>query len=166
MSLILGNELPERAINYLQVGRLVIMATVDERGWPDTAPISWITALDKRTLRIAVSREVATYRNIQRNENVIISLLGGAMTLGIRGRARVISDSIDDISLPMAMVEMIVDEVKDDSVIGRGMEEEIVRWEDRRRSVSDIRVEHALRNGHDGATEPAVPVDSEPQYND
>jgi hypothetical protein len=165
MSLILGNELPERAMNYLQVGRLVTMATVDERGWPDAAPISWIMALDKRTLRIAVSREVATYRNIQQNENVIISLLGGAMTLGIRGRARVISENMDGISLPMAMVEVIVDEVKDDSVIGRGIEEEIVKWEDRRRSVSDLSIETALRNGHDGSPEPAVPIDTEPQYN-
>jgi hypothetical protein len=109
---------------------------------------------------------VATYRNIQQNENVMISLVGGAMTLGIRGRARVISQSMDGISLPMAMVEVIVDEVKDDSVIGRGIEDEIVKWEDRRRSVSDLRIELALRNGHNGATEPAIPIDSEPQFSD
>jgi len=165
MSLILGNELPERAMKYLQVGRLVVMATVDERGWPDTAPISWIAAVDSRTLRLAISQEVATFRNIQRNENVMLSLLGAAMTLGIRGRARIVSETIDDIPLPMAMVEVIVDEVKDDSVIGRGLEEELVRWEDRRRAVSDIRVAHALRNNQ-GAEEPAVPVEAELQLND
>ena len=149
----------------MQVGRLVIMATIDERGWPDTAPISWITALDKRTLRLAVSREVATYRNMVRNENVMLTLLGGGMTLGIRGRARIVSETMDEISLPMAMAEVIVDEVKDDSVIGRGLEDEIIKWEDRRREVSDISVQQALRNNR-SEEEPAVSVDSEPQYSD
>ena len=162
MSLILGNELPERAMTYMQVGRLVIIATVDERGWPNTAPISWITAVDKRTLRLAVSSDVATYRNIQQNENVMISLLGAAMTLGIRGRAHVLSETMSGIALPMAMVEVTVDEVKDDSVIGRGEEEEPVRWEERRRQVSDIRVENALRTT--GSEEESVDAETQPQF--
>lgn len=146
MSQILGNELPERAMSYLQMGRLVVMATVDERGWPDTCPISWIVALDATTLRLAISREVSTYRNLLRNESVMISLIGGAMTLGIRGRARLLSEDMDNIPLPMAMVEVQIDEVKDDSVIGRGLEGELIKWEERRRTVSDLHVENALRN--------------------
>ncbi len=145
MSQILGNQLPERAMHYLQVGRLVVLATVDERGWPDTCPISWIVALDPGTLRLAISREVSTYHNLLNNENVMISLLGGAMTLGIRGRARILADDMLEVPLPMAMVEVQVDEVKDDSVIGRGLEGDLIKWEDRRRSVSDIRVENALK---------------------
>jgi len=133
-------------MNYLQVGRLVVVATVNDRGWPDTAPISWITALDRRTLRMAVSREVSTYRNILYNERVTLSLIGGAMTLGIRGRARVLADDMEQIPLPMAMVEVLIDEVKDDSFIGRGAEGELIKWEDRRRMVSDISVHNALRN--------------------
>ena len=146
MSLILGNELPDRAMNYLQVGRLVVLSTVDERGWPDSAPISWIMALDRQTLRFAVSPEVSTYRNILNNDRVMLELIGGAMTIGISGTARVVAELIPDVPFPMAMVEVSVEEVKDDSVIGRGVEGEPVRWEDRRRSVSDIRVEQALRN--------------------
>src|SRR5918912_1603192 len=105
MSLILGNELPDRAMNYLQVGRLVIISTVDERGWPDSAPISWITALDRRTLRLAVSPEVSTFRNILKNDRIMLALLGGTMTLGISGTARVLSESMSDVPFPMAMVE-------------------------------------------------------------
>jgi hypothetical protein len=147
MSLILGNELTDRAMNYLQVGRLVFMATVDERGMPNTSPISWITAIDSRTLRLAVSTEVQTYYNILKNPNVMISLLGGAMTLGIRGRAQVLCEQIEDVPFPMAMVEVEIDEVKDDSVIGRGLSGELIKWEERRRTVSDLRVENALRAG-------------------
>jgi hypothetical protein len=147
MSLILGNELTDRAMSYLQVGRLVVMATVDERSMPNTSPISWITALDRRTLRLAVSPEVNTFINITRNPNVMISVLGGAMTLGIRGQAHVLTEQIEEVPFPMAMVEITVDEVKDDSVIGRGISGELIKWEDRRRTVSDIRVETALRGG-------------------
>src|SRR5829696_5158861 len=110
MSLILGDKLPDRAIGYLQVGRLVIMATVDERGMPNTSPISWITALDCYTLRLAVSTEVQTYYNILQNENVILTMLGGAMTLSIRGRARVLTEQIEDVPFPMAMVEIRITE--------------------------------------------------------
>ena len=157
MSLILGNQLPDRAMNYLQVGRLVVMATVDEMGRPDTCPISWVVAMDPGTLRLAISREVNTYRNLLSNENVMISLVGGAMTLGIRGRARILADDMDEVPLPMAVVEVLIDEVKDDSVIGRGLEGDLVKWEERRRSVSDIRVEKALRDtgSLSGATIPA-----------
>ena len=165
MSLILGNELTDRAMSYLQVGRLVVMATVDERSMPNTSPISWVTAIDRRTLRLAVSPEVNTFINITRNPNVMISVLGGAMTLGIRGQARVLAEQIEEVPFPMAMVEITVDEVKDDSVIGRGISGELIRWEDRRRTVSDIRVETALRGGNPavaaGVSEQAVP-----QYNE
>ena len=145
MSQLLGTELPDRALSYLQVGRLVIMATVDGRGRPNTAPMSWVTALDNRTIRVAVSPEVSTYRNILENDRVMLSLIGGTMTLSISGRARVLAELIEDVPFPMAMVEVLVDEVKDDSVIGRGIMGESVRWEDRRRAVSDMRVAQALR---------------------
>jgi hypothetical protein len=166
MSLILGNELTDRAMSYLQVGRLVIMATVDERGMPNTSPISWITAIDRRLLRLAVSPEVNTFINISKNPNVMISLLGGAMTLGIRGRARVLLDQIEDVPFPMAMVEIEVDEVKDDSVIGRGIAGELIKWEDRRRTVSDIRVETALRNGPPDLAGVQMQEQTLPQYNE
>lgn len=146
MSQILGNRLSERAMKYLQVGRLVVLATVDERGWPDTCPVSWIVALDPTLLRLAISREVSTYGNLLKNENVMLALIGGAMTLGIRGRARILAEDMADVPLPMAIVEVRVDEVKDDSVIGRGIEGNLIKWEERRRSVSDMRIENALRN--------------------
>ena len=145
MSLILGNELPDRAMNYLQVGRLVIMATVDEQGRPDTAPISWVTAVDRRTIRLAVSPQVSTYKNVLNNNHVMLALIGGAMTLSIKGRATVLTPGMEEVPFPMAMIEVAVEEVKDDSIIGRGAEGEPVRWEDRRRSVSDISVANALR---------------------
>ncbi|HYP19986.1 MAG TPA: pyridoxamine 5'-phosphate oxidase family protein [Chloroflexia bacterium] len=145
MSLILGNRLPDRAMKYLQVGRLVVLATVDEQGRPDTCPVSWVVALNPSVIRLAISREVNTYHNILNNEHVMISLVGGAMTLGIRGRARALAESLDGIPLSMALIEMEVDEVKDDSVIGRGLQDELVKWEERRRSVSDWHVENALK---------------------
>ena len=94
MSQLLGTELPDRALSYLQVGRLVIMATVDGRGRPNTAPMSWVTALDNRTIRVAVSPEVSTYHNILENDRVMLSLIGGPMILSISGRARVLAVSI------------------------------------------------------------------------
>src|SRR5437762_14013715 len=108
MSVILGNELPDRALNYLQVGRLVIMATVDERGKPHTAPMSWVIAVDRSTIRIAISPNVNTYRNILNNDHVTLCLVGGGMTWSICGHAMVLSEAIEEVPFPMAMVEVHV----------------------------------------------------------
>jgi hypothetical protein len=72
----------------------------------------------------------------------------------------VLAESIEEVPFPMAMVEVLVDEVKDDCMIGRGIAGEVVRWEDRRRSVSDMRVEHALRRA---PVEPDLVTSLEPQ---
>jgi Pyridoxamine 5'-phosphate oxidase len=146
MSQILGDKLPDRALTYLQVGHLVIIATVDEEGRPTAAPMSWLTALDRQTIRIAISPDVGTYHNILQNERVVLSLIGSGMRMSISGCARVIAETMEEVPFPMAMVEVLVDEVKDDSVIGRSVEGEVIKWEDRRRTVSDIRVAKALRN--------------------
>jgi hypothetical protein len=163
MSLVLGNELPDRALSYLQVGRLVIMATVDGQGRPNTAPMSWVTAVDRQTIRVAVSPEVSTYRNILENDRVMLSLIGGAMTLSISGCARVLAGSMEEVPFAMAMIEVRVDEVKDDSVIGRGFADDVVKWEDRRRTVSDIRVENALRQTP-VESEMVTPLQPQPNY--
>jgi len=122
--------------------------------------MSWVTALDHRTIRVAVSPEVSTYRNILENDRVMLSLIGGTMTLSISGRARVLAESIEEVPFPMAMVEVLVDEVKDDCLIGRGTTDDAVRWEDRRRAVSDMRVEHALRRA---PVEPELVTPLQPQ---
>ena len=85
-----------------------------------------------------MSPQVTTYRNICQNDRVMFQLMGGAMTLGISGTARVLSEDMPDVPFPMAMVEVTVEEVKDDSVIGRGVEGEPIKWDYRRRAVTTL----------------------------
>jgi len=148
MSQIIGTALPNQAMRYLQVGRVVMVATVGEDGSPDTAPISWLLAVDPQTIRMAVSPDVSTYRNLLHNDRLMLAILGGGMTLGVKGRARLLADPIADLPFPMAMFEVVVSEVKDDSVLGRAGEGPVLRWEERRRAVSDHRVLAALQAGN------------------
>lgn len=141
MGRMLGAELPPQAVDFLRVGRLVVVATVNDQGWPNTAPFSWAIARDRKTLRIAAHAEAATLRNIRDNGRVMVSVMGGGMSLSIRGSARVIKERMEAVPFATSMVEIVIEQVKDDEWFGReGPEGSVRRWTDRRQLASDTAV--------------------------
>lgn len=134
MGVRIGSELSPEIIALLQGDRPVVLATVDEAGWPDTAPFSWAVATDPKTVRVAVNEQVETLRNIRRDGKVRLCAIGGGMTVSIKGRARVVKEHMESTALATVMVEICVDEVKNDDVMGR-IDGEKVRW-DRRHAVA------------------------------
>ncbi|MBI3979665.1 MAG: pyridoxamine 5'-phosphate oxidase family protein [Chloroflexi bacterium] len=136
MGVILGNELPEQAMEYLRGGHPVVVATLDADGWPETAPFGWVVARDPRTIRLAVNQQVGTYANIRNNGKVRLSIADGAMNISAKGRATVLKGRMESILLPTALVEVHIEEVKDDAVMGR-VDGEKIRWERRRQMASD-----------------------------
>lgn len=145
MGKIIGDSLSANATRLLNAGKVVVAATVDAGGWPSTAPMTWVVAKDEKTIRLAVNKEIATYNNIAGNGRLALSIRGQGMSLGVRGSAKVLKDQMESVPFPCAMIEMRVDQVKDDNIIGREGEEGAERWEDRRRLVSDITVAAELR---------------------
>jgi hypothetical protein len=53
---ILGDTLPHKAFQFLHHDKTdVVIATVDENGYPRTAPFGLIRALDRKTLRVGIN---------------------------------------------------------------------------------------------------------------
>ncbi|MEW6106181.1 MAG: pyridoxamine 5'-phosphate oxidase family protein [Bacillota bacterium] len=108
--------LDERVVDLL--GRRVVtavVATVDESGDPWTTPVNIITSISRNTIRMALERRSVALANIERRGRVMIAVLDeGNVAVGIRGRAAVVKPSMESNPL-MAMVEVEVDGVKDDS---------------------------------------------------
>lgn len=108
--------LDERVADLL--GRRVVtavVATVDESGDPWTTPVNIITSISRNTIRMALERRSVALANIERRGRVMIAVLDeGNVAVGIRGRAAVVKPSMESNPL-MAMVEVEVDGVKDDS---------------------------------------------------
>ncbi|MBI3965932.1 MAG: pyridoxamine 5'-phosphate oxidase family protein [Chloroflexi bacterium] len=136
MGVTIGTELSPDAIKLLQGDRTVVLATVDANGWPDTAPFAWAVAKDTRTVRVAVNHQVATLENIRRNGRIRICLVGGGQTISIKGNGSVVKERMASVALPTAMVEIAVEEVKNDAVMGR-IDGEKVRWDRRGEVASD-----------------------------
>lgn len=145
MGEIIGQEMPPKVLNYLRGGRLVVLATVGADGKPNSAPFSWVVAPDSRTIRIGVNKGVATLDNIRRNGFIALSIVSPGLFVTVKGRARVLRDAIEEAPLPTAVVEIRVEEVKDDALIGRAEPGQAgTRWTDRRRLISDSTILAAL----------------------
>ena len=115
---ILGGELPQEAFDLLNMEiTTVVIATVDEDGYPRAAPFHWVVAKDKKTLRVAVNPRHVTYENIKRDGKIMVCVLDqGNIAIGIKGRARVIKDDMENIPWLITIVEIEIDEVKSDAL--------------------------------------------------
>ena len=103
-------------------GPIVLVATVDSDGSPRTAPFGSLRALTPQRLRFGCGREHDTFANIVRDGRVVVSLLAKPnVAVSIRGRARVVKERMDLLDSD-AVVEIAVDEVKNDADVGTEFE--------------------------------------------
>jgi Pyridoxamine 5''-phosphate oxidase. len=122
-----SDELPPDAYAALRAdagveGPIVIVATVDADGGPHTAPFGSLRALDTRRLRFGCGREHQTYANVIRDGRVVVSVLAPPkVAISIRGRARVVKAQMQILDTD-AVIEIAVEEVKDDSDVGTEFE--------------------------------------------
>ncbi|MGE5585128.1 MAG: pyridoxamine 5'-phosphate oxidase family protein [Bacillota bacterium] len=116
MDEITPGPLDERVVEFL--GRrvaTVVVATVDDSGNPWTTPVNIITSISASTIRMAVERRSIALANIERRERVMMAVLDeGNIAVGISGRATVAKPVMESNPL-MAMVEVRIDGVKDDT---------------------------------------------------
>lgn len=93
----------------------VVIATMDEDGWPRTAPANFVVARDRKTLRISLSKNHRTLMNIRRDGRVMIAVMDeGDIAAGIRGQARVVRECMEA-NYSSAVVEVAVLEIKNDA---------------------------------------------------
>jgi general stress protein 26 len=103
----LFNENPNRTI--------VVAGTVGADGAPNTAPVSLIYAKDEKTLLVATVRNSTTATNLRRDGRVSFEIFGGDdLVIGILGSMRLSKEPME-CSEAMAMWEMRVEKVKQDT---------------------------------------------------
>ncbi len=132
MGKIIGGELTDKIMQNLEHVPTLILATVDEEGWPHTAPMSWIKVKDRRTLSMAIHRDISSLRNIRCSGKVRLVAMGRGMAISIRGIARIVKEEMESSPFPAAVVEVTVDEIKDDLAVGRAEHPEapVMKWGD------------------------------------
>lgn len=90
--------------------------------------MSWIRARDAHTIHLIMASASESLRNIHANGQIMLQILGDSFTYGIRGRARIVQESIEGAPVPASVVEMTVDYVKDDLTPGREFHAQIESW--------------------------------------
>lgn len=121
-----ASELPDEVVASLRApdpaaNPIAVVATVDADGTPRTAPFGSLRALSPRRLRLGCGREHSTLTNIVRDGRVAIALLlPPSVALTVRGRACIVKERMD--VLGDAVVEIAVEDMKNDSVVGTEFE--------------------------------------------
>ncbi|MBT2654221.1 pyridoxamine 5'-phosphate oxidase family protein [Bacillus sp. ISL-18] len=107
-------KLIQPLFDELQKERFVTLATIDyETGGPNVSAISWVLAKDEGTIYFAVDNRSRILENINKNNQVVINLIANESTYSIQGQARVKEERLQDVPLKLAMVEVLINEVRD-----------------------------------------------------
>jgi uncharacterized pyridoxamine 5'-phosphate oxidase family protein len=117
MSEIIGREIPQDIQDYLNSEKeSFVLATINcETGYPHTTPVHLIKVPDSRKMFIAIAKAHQAYQNIQRDQRVMLSLLGeGDRALSIRGNAKIVRDPMEGNKF-MAGIQIDVLELKSDT---------------------------------------------------
>jgi len=102
------NENPNRVISTV--------GTVNEDGWPNTAPMSLFFCPDEKTIVAGMVRASQTATNIRRDGRVIIEMVfGGDVVFGIRGKGTVQKEALECSETTMAFKIDVVSVKRDTS---------------------------------------------------
>ncbi|MEH7120429.1 pyridoxamine 5'-phosphate oxidase family protein [Neobacillus vireti] len=98
----------------LQKERFVTLATIDyETGGPNVSAISWILAKNEGTIYFAVDNRSRILENINKNNKVVINLIANESTYSIQGEAHIKEERLPEVPLKLALVEVVINEVRD-----------------------------------------------------
>lgn len=101
MTRLLGEALPDALLTLLdgrdlpgQMGKAILAATTDARGWPHPAMLSYgeVVAMDRRRIRLATYRESMTSGNLRRDGKLTLCLIDAGSVYYIKVQARTQQD--------------------------------------------------------------------------
>jgi flavin reductase (DIM6/NTAB) family NADH-FMN oxidoreductase RutF len=108
------DALPEELVSYLQGERMVTIASIDaENGSPNILCISWLLAIDSKTLRLAIDGRSKLLTNIAKDDRVTVTVLGNGSAFAINGHAGKYVDKLEGVALNMSGVEIQVEAMRD-----------------------------------------------------
>ncbi len=104
--------------DYIALGTPGQAITVDSEGFPHTS-FTWVVTNSIHLLRFGADRGSPTLADIERSGNATVQIITDeGQPYLIKGVAVVLKDSIDSAPFPMALIEMEILEVLDQSWIG------------------------------------------------
>lgn len=115
----LQTELSAELLNQLQSEKLVLLHTIDaETGSPTSNCISWVYAVDAKTIRFAVDKRSRIVGNIEKNEQVALSVFALNTVNELKGKATNKVDALEDVPFKLACIDIELSSLRDTMFYG------------------------------------------------
>lgn len=89
-----------------------VLATCDEEGNVHLTFITWVYPLDDRTLRVAVSANTRSARNMLQTGKVALMLIAQDRALSCYGTAHLLKERIEEVKFPVSVFEITLSSVE------------------------------------------------------
>ncbi|WP_152392177.1 pyridoxamine 5'-phosphate oxidase family protein [Paenibacillus guangzhouensis] len=107
-------SLSDALLKQLEQESFVLLSTVDaETGGPTTNAISWVYAVDNKTLRFAIDQRSRLIANVTQNPKVTISIFSEGSLHAVYGTSEVIASPLAEVPIKLVCIEVKVDTVRD-----------------------------------------------------
>lgn len=88
-----------------------VLATTDGEGKPHLTFITWVHPIDEKTLRLALSSNAKSTKNMVQNGKACLMLIAQGKALSCYGTVRLIRDRLEEVKFPVSLFEMQVETV-------------------------------------------------------
>lgn len=133
MSQLLGKQLTEELFERLkgddvasQAGKAIVIVTVDDKGWPHPAMLSYYEVVAKGQSRIdlAIGKSSATAKNLRRTGKITLLITDRGLNYYLKGTARELQESMSEVpfmSLFGVEIEQLLEDQESDAPITSGV---------------------------------------------
>ena len=121
MSRLVGSEMPDELFELMtgkgkggRAGRVVVMATVDDKGWAHPAMVSYyeLVAKERGLINLAIGRNSTTERNLERTGAITLVVTDHRVNFYLKGAARKIREQIE--KTPFSLFQVKLETVLED----------------------------------------------------
>ncbi len=133
MSQLLGKELTKELFNLLKgenvaskLGKAIVIVTVDDKGWPHPAMLSYyeVVAKERSRIDLAIGKTSTTTKNLRRAGQITLLITDSGINYYLKGSAREVKESMEGVpfmSLFRVEVEQLLEDQEPDAVITSGV---------------------------------------------
>ncbi len=133
MSQLLGKELTKELFNLLKgenvaskLGKAIVIVTVDDKGWPHPAMLSYyeVVAKERSRIDLAIGKTSTTTKNLRRAGQITLLITDSGINYYLKGSAREVKESMEGvpfISLFRVEIEQLLEDLESDAVITSGV---------------------------------------------
>lgn len=133
MSQLIGKELTQELFNRLngegadsQMGKAIIIVTVDEKGWAHPAMLSYheVVAKDRSRIDLAIGKTSTTAKNLRRSGKITLLVTDSGINYYLKGNACELRESMAEtpfMSLFRIEMEQLLEDQEPDAAITSGV---------------------------------------------